>query len=128
MKWFLECFKKYGVFKGRARRKEFWFFVLFNCIVSIILTTLQGGRGSISDVFSPVLALSVIYSLAVLVPGLAVTVRRLHDTNRSGGWIFISLIPLVGAIILIVFTVQDSTPGENDFGPNPKEEGAPQPE
>jgi uncharacterized membrane protein YhaH (DUF805 family) len=64
--------------------------------------------------------LSTIYSLAVLIPSLAVSVRRLHDTNRTGWWIFIGLVPLVGAIILIVFYATDSQPGDNQYGPNPK--------
>ena len=62
-----------------------------------------------------------IYSLAILIPSIAVQIRRLHDTNRSGWWIFIGLIPLIGTIVFIVFMVQDSNPGENRFGPNPKE-------
>jgi uncharacterized membrane protein YhaH (DUF805 family) len=120
MDWYIEVLNKYAVFSGRARRKEYWYFALFNVIITVVLAI-------ISQVFNSMLhtqifdLLNPLYSLAVLVPSLAVTVRRLHDTDRSGWWILISLIPLVGAIVLLVFTVQDSTPGDNRFGPNPKE-------
>lgn len=113
--------KKYAVFSGRASRTEFWYFVLFNIIVSVVLGVVDGILGTRSDGGSGLL--SGLYSLAVLVPSLAVGIRRLHDTNRSGWWTLISLIPLIGAIVLIVFFVGDSTPGDNQYGPNPK--GAP---
>jgi uncharacterized membrane protein YhaH (DUF805 family) len=67
--------------------------------------------------------LAIIYTLAVLIPALSVSVRRLHDTSRSGWWLLIGLVPLIGAIVVLVFTVQDSTPGGNDFGANPKDIG-----
>jgi uncharacterized membrane protein YhaH (DUF805 family) len=110
--WYVEVLKKYAVFEGRARREEFWMFALVNFIVTIVLNVV------LSMIGLPILA--VIYSLAVLVPSLAVGARRLHDTNRSGWLLLISLIPLVGAIVLIVFWVQDSQPGPNQYGPNPK--------
>jgi len=119
MNWYLEVLKKYAVFKGRARRKEYWYFFLFNVLISIVLGIIDGMTGS----FSPeagVGLLGGLYGLAVLIPGTAVFVRRLHDTNRSGWWFFIALVPFVGAIILLVFMVQDSQPDENQYGPNPK--------
>lgn len=113
MNWYLEVLqKKYAEFNGRARRKEFWMFVLINICISIAV-------GIVAAIIH-LRALHVLYSLAVLVPCLAVSVRRLHDTNRSGWWLLLALIPLIGAIVLIVFYAQDSDPGENQFGPNPK--------
>lgn len=120
MNWYLEVLKKYAVFSGRARRKEYWFFVLFNIIISIVLAVIDGVTGS----FSPeagVGLLGGIYTLAVLIPSIAVSVRRLHDTGRSGWWLLIALVPLIGAIVLLVFMVQDSKPGQNQYGANPKE-------
>ena len=113
MKWYLEVLKKYGVCTGRARRTEYWMFFLFNLIISIVLAVIDGLLGTG--------ILGTLYALAVLIPGIAVTIRRLHDINRNGWWILIGLIPVLGAIVLLVFAVLDSTPGENQFGPNPKE-------
>jgi uncharacterized membrane protein YhaH (DUF805 family) len=112
MEWYLSVLKKYAEFTGRARRSEFWYFVLFNFIIAIAL--------NIVGYIISTMALSFIYGLAVLVPGIAVSVRRLHDTGRSGWWLLLSLIPVVGTIVLIVFCVEDSKPGENEYGPNPK--------
>ncbi|WP_333773776.1 DUF805 domain-containing protein [Streptomyces sp. IBSBF 3136] len=112
MHWYVDVLKKYAVFSGRARRQEYWMFFLFNIIISIVLTVVDRAIGSN--------ILSLIYSLAVLLPGLGVTVRRLHDTGRSGWWIFISLIPLVGAIILIVFLASEGKAEPNKYGANPK--------
>jgi len=112
MNWYLEVLKKYAVFSGRARRKEYWYFVLFNIIIMIILIII--GRAIDSSI------LSTIYSLAVLIPSIAVDIRRLHDTNRTGWWLLIGLIPIIGWIVLLIFMVQDSQKGENQYGPNPK--------
>ena len=120
MSWYLEALKKYAVFSGRSRRMEYWYFVLFNIIVAIVLgaiDALLGTRGS----YAGAGLLSGIYGLAVLIPSLAVTVRRLHDIDRSGWWILINLIPLIGTIVLLVFAVSEGTPGTNRYGPNPKE-------
>lgn len=114
MDWYLEVLKKYAVFTGRARRKEYWMFFLFNVIIAIVLSVIDTSVGLPG-------VLSTIYSLAILIPGLAVTVRRLHDTSRSGWWLLIALIPILGAIALLVFMMLDSEPGENEYGPNPKE-------
>lgn len=111
MEWYLSVIKNYVGFSGRARRKEYWMFILFNIIVSIILNVI----GVV--IMLPVLGF--IYSLAVLLPSIAVAVRRLHDTGRSGWWLLIGLIPLIGAIVLLIFFVQDSH-DENLYGPNPK--------
>ena len=119
MKWYLEVLKKYATFNGRARRTEYWYFVLFNIIISIVLAIVDGMLGSFSTERGVGL-LEGIYSLAVLIPGIAVSVRRLHDTNRSGWWLLIVFVPLIGVIVLFVYMVQDSQPGENQYGPNPK--------
>ncbi|MEY2194039.1 DUF805 domain-containing protein [Neobacillus sp. BF23-41] len=113
MEWYLKVLKQYVGFSGRARRKEYWMFYLFNAIAMIVLTVLDRVLGT--DPF-----LHGLYSLAVLLPGLAVTFRRLHDTGRSGAWILIALIPIIGAIVLIVFMCTDSQADDNQFGPNPK--------
>ncbi|MEW9702055.1 DUF805 domain-containing protein [Paenibacillus sp. SI8] len=113
MEWYLKVLKNYVGFQGRARRKEYWMFVLFNVIVSIVLSILVA-------IVKPLSVLSYLYSLAILLPSLAVGARRLHDTGRSGWMLLLGLIPLVGAIILIVFFSQDSQEGENQHGPNPK--------
>jgi len=120
MNWYLQALKKYTVFSGRARRKEYWFFVLFSIIISIVLVLIDIKTGSL-DAESGIGFLSAIYGLAVLIPTIAVSVRRLHDTERSGWWLLISLIPLIGTIVLIIFMVQDGKPGENQYGANPKE-------
>jgi len=117
MSWYLEVLKKYAVFSGRARRKEFWMFYLINAIISVTLTFIEGLAGSPGVVAG-------LYSLAVLLPFIAVGVRRLHDTNRSGRWMLIVLIPFIGIIVLFVFMAQDSQPGDNQYGPNPKAETA----
>ena len=119
MNWYFQVLKKYAVFKGRARRKEYWYFALFNIIVSFVLGVVDVLTGSFSSEDGMGL-LGAIYSLAILIPAIAVSVRRLHDTGRSGWWLLIILIPLIGAIILIFFTVQDSKPEENKYGPSPK--------
>lgn len=118
MHWYYEVFKKYAVFDGRARRKEYWLFTLFNLLMSLTLAGLDVEMGLASR--SGYGLLSSLYSLVVFIPSLAVTVRRLHDTNRSGWWIFLSLIPCIGGIVLLVFLVEDSQPGDNQYGPDPK--------
>jgi uncharacterized membrane protein YhaH (DUF805 family) len=120
MNWYLEVLKKYAVFQGRARRMEYWMFTLFNVLITIALMIIGAILGISGDGGSNIL--STLYSLAVLLPGLAVSVRRLHDTDRSGWWLLIGLIPLIGAIVLLIFMVQDSQPNENQYGSNPKQE------
>ncbi|GAB3839400.1 DUF805 domain-containing protein [Kribbella italica] len=118
MQWYLDVLKKYVVFSGRARRKEFWMFTLFSTIISIVLGVVDRLIGT--DNSSGTGLLGGIYSLLVLLPSLGVMVRRLHDTNRSGFWIFIGLIPIIGWIVLLVFAIQEGTAGENGHGPDPK--------
>jgi uncharacterized membrane protein YhaH (DUF805 family) len=123
MNWYLAVLKKYAVFSGRAQRKEYWMFFLFNIIIAILLGIIEVVIGISPDADESILA--NIYSLAILLPSLAVSVRRLHDIGRSGWWLLIGLIPLIGVIVLFVFAVQDGQPGPNQYGPNPKE-AAPQ--
>ena len=120
MSWFIEALRKYAVFGGRSRRKEYWFFVLFVVVISTVLTSVDGLIGAY-DRSTGVGLLSAIFSLAILIPSISVSVRRrLHDIDRTGWWVLISLVPLVGWIVLLVFHVQDGTPGTNRYGPNPK--------
>jgi uncharacterized membrane protein YhaH (DUF805 family) len=114
------CLQKYVDFSGRARRSELWFFVLFNVIVSVVASIIDGILGTRSGYgYGTIQGLA---SLALLLPNLAVGARRLHDTGRSAWWLLIGLVPLVGAIVLIVFYVQDSQ-GDNQYGPSPKAVG-----
>jgi len=118
MEWYLKVLKNYVGFSGRARRTEFWMFVLFNVIANVIAQILDrifGWDGTANT--GPI---QMLYSLAVLLPSLAVAFRRLHDTNRSGWWILLGLIPIVGWIVLIVFYAQAGTAGANNYGPDPK--------
>ena len=120
MSWYVKVLKKYAVFSGRARRKEYWYFALFNFIIGLVLSLIDVSIGLLLGFLWFYGVLSWIYYLAVLVPSIAVTVRRLHDTGRSGWWIFIGLIPFVGGIILFVYMVLDSQAGTNQYGPSPK--------
>jgi uncharacterized membrane protein YhaH (DUF805 family) len=119
MGWYIEALKKYAVFGGRSRRKEYWYFVLFSVIVSLVLSAIDALLGTFSS-STNVGLLGGIYGLAIIVPSIAVSVRRLHDIDRTGWWILINLVPIVGSIVLLVFYVLDGTPGQNRFGPNPK--------
>jgi uncharacterized membrane protein YhaH (DUF805 family) len=118
--WYLEVFRKYATFDGRARRAEYWYFALFNLIFSSVLGVLDGIVRSNSSSASTVGLLGGLYSLAVLIPSIAVGVRRLHDTGRSGWWMLIGFIPLIGAIWLLVYFVEEGTAGPNQYGADPK--------
>ena len=113
MDYFLAAMKNYATFSGRARRKEYWFFVLFIIIISVVLGLVEGliGTGGL---------LGIVFTLGTLIPSIAVGVRRLHDTDRSGWWLLIALVPVIGAIVLIVFYCLDGTAGANRFGADPK--------
>ena len=113
---YLEVIKKFADFTGRTRRREFWTFCLCNLIIGVVLGILCA-IPLLGVIFRIV---SVLFSLAILVPGIAVGIRRLHDTNKSGLLILLSLAPAVGQIILLVFCVQEGTPGDNQYGPDPK--------
>lgn len=114
MNYYFEVLKKYAVFSGRSTISEYWYFLLFNIIISIVLDVAN-------YMASPSLMMVAnLYGLAVLIPGIAVGVRRLHDIGKSGWYMFISLIPIIGIIWLIVLLATDSNPGDNKYGPNPK--------
>ncbi len=120
MNWYLKVLKQYADFNGRARRKEYWMFVLFNMIFAIVAMILDNVLGiAMKEIgYGPLYGL---YVLAVLIPGLAVAVRRLHDVGKSGWMFLIAFIPLIGAIWLLVLFCTDSQQGSNKWGDNPKE-------
>jgi uncharacterized membrane protein YhaH (DUF805 family) len=118
MNWYIGVLKQYAVFSGRSRRKEYWFFFLFNLIISIVLGVVDEVFGlGIGEGFG---LLGLLYMLAVLLPGIGVSIRRLHDTGRSGWWLLLAFVPIIGAIVLLVFMLLDSQPEPNEYGPNPK--------
>jgi uncharacterized membrane protein YhaH (DUF805 family) len=123
MNWYLDAWKNYINFQGRARRKAYWMFVLFNIIALVILSLIEGALGLSGQNGYGIL--TGLYTLAMILPLIALAVRRLHDTGRSGWWLLIGLVPLIGPIVLIVFYVTDSQPGTNEYGPNPKESAPP---
>ncbi|MBB5119398.1 uncharacterized membrane protein YhaH (DUF805 family) [Streptomyces eurocidicus] len=110
----MDVLKKYATFSGRAGRPEFWMFTLISVVISIVLAVLDMVLGT-----DPLLG--TVYSLAVLLPSLAVGARRLHDTDRSGWWLLISLIPIVGFIVLVIFWASAGKPHANAYGPTPQE-------
>lgn len=121
MDWYLAVLRKYAVFTGRAQRKELWMFALFNFLAFLVIGIIEsalGLTGGVSGAYGP---LSSLYSLAVLLPSIGVGIRRLHDTGRTGWWLLVGFIPVVGTLILLIFYIQDSTPGDNEYGPSPKE-------
>lgn len=112
MNWYLTALKQYATFSGRARRKEYWFFYLFNSLIFMLL--------NIIDRLIGIGLLSGLYGIFILIPSIAVIVRRLHDTDRSGWWILIGFIPIVGTIALFILMLFDGTHGDNRFGADPK--------
>ena len=120
MNWYSKVLKQYTDFSGRARRKEYWMFALFNIIFAFAAMILDNVLGIAMEKigYGPIY---IIYGLAVLLPGLAVAVRRLHDVGKSGWMLLIVLIPLIGAIWLLVLLCTDGQPGSNKWGENPKE-------
>ena len=124
MNWFIAVLtKKYAEFSGRARRAEYWYFVLFYLLIYIGVTIIDRILGTYSST-AGVGLLQTLFSLSVLIPSIAVGIRRLHDTDRSGWWLLIAFIPLIGAIVLLIFTVQEGTSGDNQYGPDPKSAAA----
>ena len=118
MEHYIGVLKKYAVFEGRASRMEFWMFMLISILVSIALSFVDKYLPRIG-VWGEMGILGLAYSLITLIPSLAVGVRRLHDTNRSGSWLLILLVPIIGFIVILIFALLESTPGENKYGPNP---------
>ena len=114
MNWYLAVLKNYVGFSGRARRKEYWMFALFNAIIFLVLAILASITRSYFF-----WVLYGLYALAVIIPSLAVAWRRMQDTGRHGLWILLGLIPFVGGIILLIFMILPGTAGPNEFGPDP---------
>ncbi len=121
MNWYLKVLKQYADFNGRARRKEYWMFVLFNIIFAICAIFIDNIIGTAIDGIGYGI-IYLLYTLAVFIPGLAVTVRRLHDIGKSGWMILVGLIPFIGGIWLLVLTVTEGNSGANEYGPDPKNE------
>jgi uncharacterized membrane protein YhaH (DUF805 family) len=115
--WYLGVLGKYADFSGRARRMEYWMFTLVNLIIIFCLAFLTGLLSMGHDMHN---VFVLIYSLAVLIPSVAVGVRRLHDTGRSGWFMLISFIPLIGWLILLFFQIQEGERHTNEYGPDPK--------
>ena len=112
MNWFMQALTNYAAFEGRAQRSEFWFFTLFYIIFLIVASLIDSAIGL------PIL--TIIVMLGLIIPSISVSVRRLHDTGRSGWWYLLSFVPLLG-LVLLAFFIFDSQPGNNDYGSNPKE-------
>lgn len=112
--------QKFATFSGRARRQEYWLFYLDCMIVSSALSSMS--LSLVHNIVANVIVttISVAWTLFIIIPSLAVLVRRLHDTNRSGWWLLIWLLPVIGWIVLFVFTLLPGTAGENDYGDDPK--------
>ena len=126
MNYYLKVLQQYGDFNGRARRTEYWIYNIINSIIGGLLFFLDYLLGTTIDFLdlgegNSLGILYLVYALFVFIPGLAVAVRRLHDVGKSGWMLLIALIPLIGAIWLLVLFLTDSNPGENKYGPNPKE-------
>ncbi|MDE1251249.1 DUF805 domain-containing protein [Vibrio aestuarianus] len=120
MNWYITAVKKYATFSGRSRRKEYWYFFLFNLLISMFLGFIDALTGS----FDPATGyglFSSMYTLALFIPGIAVGVRRLHDTGRTGWWLLIMLIPIIGILVLLYFMVSNGDSGTNKYGHDPKE-------
>lgn len=113
MNWYLEVLRKYAVFSGRARRKEYWMFVLFNMIITLAIDFTEGLLGGPG-------AAATLYGLAVIIPSWAVSVRRLHDVGKSGWFLLVLLIPIIGGIWILALACTDGQQGENRYGWNPK--------
>lgn len=123
MNWYLKVLNQYSDFNSRARRKEYWMFALVNFIISMLIVGADNALGfsfNYSGNVSGAGVFNLLYNLLILIPSLAVAVRRLHDIGKSGWMLLIGLIPLVGAIWLLILLLRDSEAGENKYGPNPK--------
>lgn len=121
MNGFVAVLKKYATFEGRAHRKEYWMYVLIYVLISVVLHVVDSIAGTVEPESGAGL-LSSLFVLGTLLPSMAVTVRRLHDIGRSGWWILIGFVPLVGSLILFIFTVKAGEPTENRWGPVPSAE------
>lgn len=119
MNYYFEALKKYAQFNGRARRKEYWIFYLANIAIEMIIITIEHLTGLLIKTID-VGPIYILFGLIIFIPSYSVLVRRLHDTGRSGWWIFISLVPIAGPFILLGILLSDGKLGENKYGSNPK--------
>ena len=121
MDWMLMPLRRYTDFQGRSRRKEYWMFLLGVIIAVLLLSLIEGALGlsvMVGGVSGP---LTVLFFLAIIVPSIAVQVRRFHDQDKSGWFVLLSLIPIIGGLIVLVFMLLEGTRGPNRFGPDPKD-------
>jgi uncharacterized membrane protein YhaH (DUF805 family) len=123
MSWFLAVLRKYATFSGRARRREYWMYLAVYVPLYALLLLVDALTGTF-DMESERGFLSSLFLLATLLPSIAVAVRRLHDTGRSGWWLLLGIIPLLGTIVLLYFLIQEGDAGGNRYGPDPKASGA----
>lgn len=114
MSWYIQAIKNYRNFSGRARRKEYWMFALISAVIVFVL--------GIIDRILGIALLSSLYSLFILIPELSLSFRRLHDIDKSAWWLLIAFVPVVGAIVLLVFSLKPGTAGANNYGDDPKNE------
>lgn len=125
MKYYLKALENYATFSGRTSRKEYWMFVLFNVLFAFAAIIIDNNLGTIIQTdfgfSSPYGYVYVLYVSAVLIPGIAISVRRLHDVGKSGWYLLILLIPLIGSIWFVILLLTDSKRGENKYGPNPND-------
>lgn len=120
MEWMTLPLKRYADFQGRSRRKEYWMFILLIVVVAVVLSIVEGIlglSGMVGGVYGPI---TTLFLLAIIIPSLAVQVRRFHDQDKSGWFVLIGLIPLIGGLIVLVFMCLEGTPGPNRFGDDPK--------
>ncbi|MEL7456430.1 MAG: DUF805 domain-containing protein [Pseudomonadota bacterium] len=117
--WYYKVILNYTNFSGRARRQEYWYFTLVNVLVNLVMGVIDRVIGSVMqmDNFG---FFGVIYALFIMIPSIAVTVRRLHDSGRVGWWALIAFVPIIGILVLLYFLIQDSEEGSNQYGANPK--------
>jgi uncharacterized membrane protein YhaH (DUF805 family) len=127
MNWMMMPLRRYADFSGRSRRKEYWMFVLLNVLLALIALAALAvsyyadmSESAMTTLLTPLFVVYFLLSLAFIIPGLAVTVRRLHDTDRSGWTILFGLIPIVGPFLLLVYYISEGTSGPNRFGEDPK--------
>jgi uncharacterized membrane protein YhaH (DUF805 family) len=118
MEWMILPFRRFGEFTGRSRRREFWMFTLFSLLAALVATAVDAALGFALEDNGPV---SIIQSLAFLVPSVSVSIRRLHDIDRSGWWLLLVLIPIIGWLVLLIWECTDGTAGTNRFGVDPKD-------
>jgi uncharacterized membrane protein YhaH (DUF805 family) len=119
MDWYFSVLKNYAVFEGRARRKEYWYFLLCNSIITALLLCIDVLFSGVTQDIGTGL-LTGFYNILMFIPALAVAVRRLHDTNRSGWWLLLLAIPVIGGLVIFIFMIQNSQVGTNDYGINSK--------